>query len=124
MFEKKTIRKYYNKEYITLNSKNNEYFGHDNMVWEEEDFPIEDIISKIIKVENLVSMEHNNESFGLLSFKSKVSEYIRKVCWCVVWLIRELTFGLCSQRGCCCRKYRSAVICKVACIWKARYLGE
>lgn len=51
----------------------------------KRDFPIKrNIISKIIKVENLVSMEHNNRSFGLYPLNKRVSKYIRKVCWCVV----------------------------------------
>ena len=43
MSEEKTIRKCYNKECITLNSKNNQEinFGHDTWSGRKRDFPIQ-----------------------------------------------------------------------------------
>lgn len=103
---RKTIRKYYKKEYITLNSKNNTFIL-DMITWSgrKRDFPIQrNIISKIIKVENLVSMEHDNRSFGLYPLNKRASEYIWKVCWCIVQLIRGYVWILQSKKYCCCRK--------------------
>ena len=45
----------------------------------KRDFPIQrNIISKVIKVENLVSMGYNYRSFGLYPLNKRVSEYIWK----------------------------------------------
>ena len=45
----------------------------------KRDFPIQrHIISKVIKVENLVSLGHNYRSLGLYPLNKRVSEYIWK----------------------------------------------